>query len=97
MRLFPSVGRDVASPFVFFHHFLHEADVVILRKISVFEQVRAFVLWHCLHKMFDDFIRDERVSKIQFCDIGLWEEVLAGSCASHQVKMKNIPCHLQPP
>lgn len=97
MHLFSSVGRDIASPIVFFHHFLHEADIVILCKISVFQQVRAFVLWHSLNKMFDDFIWDQRMSKIQFCDIGLWKEVLAGSYASHKDKMKNIPCHLQPP
>ena len=56
---------------VLIHHFLHEANVVILRKVPVFEQVRTFMGWHSLNKMVDNFVGDERVSKIELRDVWL--------------------------
>ena len=66
-----SVGGDGARPVILFHHFLHEADVVVLGKLSVFQEVGTFVLRHCLDKMLDNFVWNKGVSQIQFRDIGL--------------------------
>lgn len=70
MRLV-SISGDGACPIVLFHHLLHEADVVVLGKLPVFQEVGTFVLRHCLDKMLDDFVRNKGVLQIQFCDIGL--------------------------
>lgn len=56
---------------VLLYHLLHEADVVEFGKITVLEEVRPFMLRHGLDQMFDDFVRDERVSKIKLGDIRL--------------------------
>ena len=53
-------------------HVLHEADIIILGKISVFLQVGAFVLGHGGKKIFDKFIRNQGMSKVEFGDIRLW-------------------------
>lgn len=58
--------------FVLLYHLFHEADVVKFSKITVLEEVRPFMLRHGLDQMFDDFVRDERVSKIKLGDIRLW-------------------------
>ena len=34
-------------------HLLHEADVIVLGKVSVFLQIGAFVLWHTGEKVFN--------------------------------------------
>lgn len=70
MRLV-SISGYGACPVIFFHHLFHEADVVVLGKLSVFQEIRAFVLWHCLDKVLDNFVRNKGVSQIQFRDIGL--------------------------
>lgn len=53
------------------HHLLHEADIIVLRKLSVLLKVRAFVLRHRAYKMLDNFVWDERVPKVKLCDIWL--------------------------
>lgn len=58
--------------FVLLYHLFHEANVVKFGKITVFEEVRPFMLRHGLDQMFDDFVRDERVLKIKLGDIRLW-------------------------
>lgn len=54
-----------------FHQLLHEADVVVLRKISVFHKIGAIMLRHCLNKVLDNFVRNKGVPKVDFCNIGL--------------------------
>lgn len=52
-------------------HVLHEANVVVLRQVSVFLQIRTFVLWHGGKKVFDQLVRDQRMPEVEFGDIGL--------------------------
>ena len=52
-------------------HPLHEADVIVLGKVSVFLQIGAFVLWHTGEKILDQLIRDQGVPKIDFRYVGL--------------------------
>lgn len=69
--LFVSIDRhDLAIP-VLFYHFLHKADVVVLGQIPVFQKVRTFMRRHRLNQMVDDFVRYERVSKVELSYIRL--------------------------
>lgn len=74
-----SVGRHFAYSVVvlLLHHFLHEANVVILCQVSVLQEVRAVVLRHRLDKMLNNFVWNERVSKIKFRDIGLQKKTVS--------------------
>lgn len=52
-------------------HVLHEANVIILRQVSVFLQIGTFMLWHRGEKVFDQLVRDQRMPEIEFGDVGL--------------------------
>lgn len=53
------------------HHFLHKADIVILRDVSVLQEVWPLVLWHSFKEILDNFVRNEGVPEIEFGDIWL--------------------------
>lgn len=40
------------------HQLLHEADIVVLRQISVFLQIGSFMEGHAFDEVFNKFIRD---------------------------------------
>ena len=52
-------------------HPLHEANVIVFGKVSVFLQVGTFVLRHTGEKIFDQLIRDQGVPKVDFGYVGL--------------------------
>lgn len=52
-------------------HLLHEADVVVLRQMPVFLQIRSFVGGHAGEEVFDEFVGNERVAEIEFGDVRL--------------------------
>lgn len=56
---------------VLLYHLFHEADVVELGQIAVLEHVGAFMLGHGLDQVFDDFVGDERMTEVEFGDVGL--------------------------
>lgn len=55
----------------YIHHLLHETDIVVFRNIAIFEQIRAFVLWHGLQQILDKFIWNKGVTEIKFSNIRL--------------------------
>lgn len=82
--LSPAIGSGITlSTVATLHHLLHEAIVVVLGFILVFTPVKHFMPRHGLNKMVNNFIRNERVSKIEFCDIWLFE-------VSHRTKQDDV-------
>ena len=57
--------------FVLLYHLLHEADVIELGQIAVFQHVGAFMLGHGLDQVFDDFVGDKGMAEVELGDIGL--------------------------
>lgn len=45
--------------FLLFNHLLHEADVIKLGQVTVFEHVGAFMLGHGLDQVFNNLVRDK--------------------------------------
>jgi hypothetical protein len=66
-----SAAVDKASVGFAAHVALHVGDVVELRDVTVFLHVGAFVLGHRGDEIFDDFVGDERMAEIHFCDVWL--------------------------
>ena len=52
-------------------HVLHEANVIVLRQVSVFLEIGTFMLGHGGNKVFDQLVGDQRMPQIEFGDVGL--------------------------
>ena len=52
-------------------HVLHEANVVVFRQISVFLQIRTFMLGHSGKEVFNQLVRNQRMPQVEFGDVGL--------------------------
>jgi len=70
-RILSAVNLAVAISAIAAHVALHVGDVVELRYIAVFLHVWAFVLRHGGEEVFDDFVGDEGVAEVEFCDVRL--------------------------
>jgi hypothetical protein len=53
------------------HVALHVGDVVELCDVAVFLHVGSFVLGHGGDEVFDNFVGDERMAEVHFCDVWL--------------------------
>jgi hypothetical protein len=70
-RILSAVDLAVVNALFAAHVSLHVCDVVELCDVAVFLHVGTFVLGHRGDEVFDDFIGDERVTEIEFCDVWL--------------------------
>ena len=52
-------------------HVLHEANIIVLRQVSVFLQIRTLMLGHSGKKVFDQLVRDQRMPQVEFGNVGL--------------------------
>ena len=52
-------------------HVLHEANIIVLGKMSVFLQIRTSMRWHRGKKVFDQLVRNQGMSEVEFGDVGL--------------------------
>lgn len=50
---------------------LHIGDVVKLRNVAVFLHIWALMFGHGGEQVFNDFVGDEGMSEVEFCDIWL--------------------------
>jgi hypothetical protein len=76
--------------FVYFSHFLHEANVVVLGQIPVLEEIGAIMCRHRLNQVLNNLVWNKRVSEIQFCDIGLQEELVTVARENFQILKKRF-------
>ena len=53
------------------HQFLHEGDIIVLGQILIILSASTWMLRHGLDHLFDNFVWNERVSKIHFGDVWL--------------------------
>jgi len=53
------------------HVSLHVGDIVKFGYVAVVLHVWAFVFGHGGEQIVDDFVRDERVTEVEFCDVWL--------------------------
>jgi hypothetical protein len=70
-RILSAVDLAVVDALFAAHVSLHVSDVVELGNVAVFLHVRTFVLGHRGDEVFDNFIGDERMAEIEFCDVWL--------------------------
>ena len=54
------------------YHLLHEANVIILRHVSVFSHIWAMMLRHGVEEVFDELVRNERMAEVQLRNIRLF-------------------------
>lgn len=73
---------------------LHVGDVVEFGHVAVFLHVGALVLGHAGDEVVDDLVRDERVTKVKFGDVGLGRGCKR---ATHTIRDRsdNSPCRRQ--
>ena len=88
-----SVRRPVADAAAA-HVPLHVGDVVEFGHVAVFLHVGALVLGHAGDEVVDDLVRDERVTKVKFGDVGLGRGCKR---ATHTIRDRsdNSPCRRQ--
>jgi hypothetical protein len=71
-RILSAINLAVVGALFAAHVALHVGDVVELGNVAVFLHIGAFVLGHRRDEVFNNFVGDERVAEIEFCDIWLW-------------------------
>lgn len=52
-------------------HTLHKSDIVVFCSVSVFLQVRPYVLGHRREQIFDQVVGNKRVSEVKLGHVGL--------------------------